>query len=122
MRWKASVGATMAGAHWGRGAATGLWARSSQAPQGCEGQDQPGQTLALLGGGPACMERGDRGSSSPDSQRVLAPSLLPCMWPFPHSKRVGLFACFVGRSQAPTCNMFPNTWPVITEEFVFCLN
>lgn len=43
------------------------------------------------------------------------------MLPFPRGR--GLASCLFCQSrQAPTCNIFPNTWPEITEEFAFCLN
>lgn len=67
-------------------------------------------------------ERGPLCSSSPDSQRGLGPFTPPLYVAFSSGQKGWLLCLLCQSSQAPTCNIIPNTWLAITEEFAFCLN
>lgn len=51
---------------------------------------------------------------------VLAPVARPLYVAFSSLQKGWLLCFFCQRSQAPTCNIFANTWPEITEEFALC--
>lgn len=116
-RWRATERAQDGRCTRGGGIAAGVWAQNwpGLTPQGCMRHDHTSQggRERLVSRDPSPLRR----------ETSMCGGEVICAAPaFSSRQKDWLLCLFCRRSQAPTCNVFPNTWPEITEEFALCPN